>query len=189
MKTMVLTLMVILLGFFSGKAQTMDTTEVQVGKSVYMKIHAYWYIEVWNKASGYHGKDYNYSSRLGHRITQVHDEEQVIQACARYLVDSVDNKVIAHNDEVVAREGKIGNSITLTFYADLNGSVKDVRIYYDENLDIPIEAIHKLFKKLLQSNIKLDFDIQNEVFKDAKFIVKEYFTSWKTLRQYAKTHK
>ena len=40
--------MVILLGFFSGKAQTMDTTEVQVGKSVYMKIHAYWYIEVWN---------------------------------------------------------------------------------------------------------------------------------------------
>ena len=133
MKTMVLTLMVILSGVFSGMAQTADTTEVQVGKSVYMKIHAYWYIEVWNKASGYHGKDYNYSSRLGHRITQVHDKEQVIQACARYLVDSVDNKVIAHNDEVVAREGKIGNSITLTFYADLNGSVKDVRIYYDEN--------------------------------------------------------
>ena len=101
----------------------------------------------------------------------------------------VDNKVIAHNDEVVAREGKIGNSITLTFYADLNGSVKDVRIYYDENLNIPIEAIHKLFEKLLRSNIKLDFDIQNEVFKDAKFIVKEHFTSWNTLRQYAKTHK
>lgn len=189
MKTMVLTLMVILLGVFSGMAQTMDTTEVQVGKSVYMKRHAYGYIEAWNKASAYNGKDFNYDSQIGHTITQVHDREQVIQECARYLVDSVDNKVIAHNDDVVVRNGKNGNGMSLLFYADLEGNVKDVSIRYKEDLNIPIEAIHKLFEKLLRSNIKLDFDIQDKVFKDAKFIVKEHFTSWKTLRQYAETHK
>ena len=189
MKTMVLTLMVILSGVFSGMAQTADTTEVQVGKSVYMKWHAYTYIVVWNKASAYYGKDFNYDSRLGHRITQVHDEEQVIQICTRCLIDSVDSDVIAHNDDVVVRNGKNGNGMSLLFYADLEGNVKDVSIRYKEDLNIPIEAIHKLFEKLLRSNIKLDFDIQNEVFKDAKFIVKEHFTSWNTLRQYAKTHK
>ena len=92
-------------------------------------------------------------------------------------MDSVDNKVIAHNDDVVVRNGKNGNGMSLLFYADLEGNVKDVSIRYKEDLNIPIEAIHKLFEKLLRSNIKLDFDIQDKVFKDARFIVKRYFTS------------
>ena len=184
---MVLTLMGILLGVLSGISQTTDSTEVKVGNMVYMRWQAHSYIVVWNKANAYYGKDFNYDSQLGHRRTQFHDEEQIIKECVNYLVDSVDSKVIAHNDDVVTRYKNMENSITLTFYADLKGNVKNVSMYYSEKLDIPIEIIHKLFEKLRRSNIKLDFNPHDKVFQDARFIVKEYFTNWRTLRHCAKT--